>query len=533
MESGSAARALEIIEVGGAGRYSLEDIDALLARGKMPMSHGGEFTGRVSTTLFTDQHNILKVKAFRGNSEKGTRTWVSSRVQTERDFGLYHPDKTWCLVELDGEVFPANIMPYLDPLHQLLETGAQLSGQRSHSLPEHDQKVWALCQVIDMTLKKAGEKVCLDAGLSNFGYCPDRQTIYYIDDDTYQWDRFTSFSHVLLVYLRQLPWVTPDDIDVINDQIRQSVLAYFDNDPLGLYVIHERMKSLFIAEEKQPLLDRLLLNLRPPPKSRAVRKAVPVYNPEKKLAVFGDIHANAPALEAVLADIRRQGIEQAIVVGDVVGYGPHPAECVELMRRNDFMVVRGNHDHAASCASTGGRFSKSATWAIEWTVNTIGDADKAWLADIDTHLQCEQFIAMHGAPRDPTFFNAYVYASTYEKNLDYMVSKDLALCFHGHTHMPGVYLRPNKGMDRFEDGDVVDISSAQACLVSPGSVGQPRNQDWRAQYAVFDCADQTVTYHRVSYDLQSVVRDMHDREFPAYVMHHLARFDPDPGMISR
>jgi predicted phosphodiesterase len=512
-------------EPGLAHNYRLDDINMLLGCQVISMKRGSDFTGRNSTTIFTDKKNIIKIKSFTGNSERGTMGWVTRRIQFERELGLYHPRKQWFLVKVDDEIYPANIMPYLQPLHILLEDS--LIQNDGDFIPKSmDWKINVLCRVIDITLLKAADKICLDSGLSNFGYSISQDKIYYIDDDTYRWDRLISFSQVLATYIRQLDWINDEAIDAINQQINTSILKYFNNDTQWLFVLHERMKSLFVSEHKRKLLDRLLDQIRPQPvANRKSRKPVATdFSTLQQFAILGDVHANAPALKAVLTDMESKGIAHGIVVGDIVGYGPHPAACIALLAGKPLTLVRGNHDHAAACESSQGRFSKSAAWAIDWTIQQLSRKEKDWLARLETHFECDDFIAMHGAPRDPSFFNAYVYESTYEKNLDCLEERNVRMCFHGHTHIPGVYIRPQKGSDYLETSTVVALAQkVKCCLISPGSVGQPRKLSWQAQYAIYNKAEKLLEYHYVDYDIQSVIEDMRIAGFPDFVRSHLEK----------
>ena len=141
---------------------------------------------------------------------------------------------------------------------------------------------------------------------------------------------------------------------------------------------------------------------------------------QKPLALLADIHANLPALQAVLDVMDQQGIGQALVLGDIVGYGPHPSEVIDVVRQRGFATLKGNHDYAVAENQFKKGFSSYAKVAAEWTRTRLDAEELDWLDSLPLYLSQDDWLAVHGAPQDPTYIFGYVYHMTYESNLDHL-----------------------------------------------------------------------------------------------------------------
>ncbi len=233
-----------------------------------------------------------------------------------------------------------------------------------------------------------------------------------------------------------------------------------------------------------------------------------------RTAILSDIHGNLTALKAVLAHVKTQNIDRIVCLGDVVGYGPQPCECLDLVMDFGFCVL-GNHDSSALFDPEG--FNAAAEQAIFWTrsklENHIGDEkDQPGAARRRMDFLCglprtrreENTLFVHGSPRGPT--NEYVMPEDIQnsKKMEKLFSLVPHLCFQGHTHVPGIFtteltfLRPD---DLAEGYDVSDPS--ERLMINVGSVGQPRDLDPRSCYVVYD--RQRVFFHRVEYDIEDTV----------------------------
>jgi predicted phosphodiesterase len=242
---------------------------------------------------------------------------------------------------------------------------------------------------------------------------------------------------------------------------------------------------------------------------------------ERYLALLADVHANNSALNCVFDYLKAHNINQGIVLGDIVGYGPEPKECIERLQNANFQVIKGNHDHAAAVNNTDKGFSSNAKLMIDWTVEQLSLEQRAWLNNLPVTEKNEEWFAVHGAPMDPAFFYGYVYVMTYQDNLDYMQTHQMPLCFHGHSHMPGIFAR-NKGNQDVQLSDKkIALAPYPHALVCPGSVGQPRNGCTETQFAIYDREQREVTFLSLPYDVEPVVQKMRDYQLPEVLWRRL------------
>ena len=229
------------------------------------------------------------------------------------------------------------------------------------------------------------------------------------------------------------------------------------------------------------------------------------------IAIVSDIHGNLPALEAVLADARERGAEKYWCLGDIVGYGANPSECLTILRELCQVIIRGNHEQAVLDGPYG--FNPLAAAAIRWTREELGHVDGhlPFIADLPERIDTDHAVLVHGSPSHPLDENLFREDTLdhLPRNRDY--SPKLARCFRhidrpcfvGHTHIPGVI----DGEFRWTSPEECDSSydtGGLPCIINVGSVGQPRDGNVKASYALFD--GQVVTFRRVIYDVESAAR---------------------------
>ncbi|HZY84533.1 MAG TPA: metallophosphoesterase family protein [Gemmataceae bacterium] len=232
------------------------------------------------------------------------------------------------------------------------------------------------------------------------------------------------------------------------------------------------------------------------------------------IAVLSDVHANLEALQAVLADLARQGATAVYCLGDVVGYGPDPRACLDLAM-SWRAVVLGNHDEAALLGADG--FAPAAERAVEWTRGQL-DADEPdrggrerrrdFLAGLPRRHVEGDFLYVHGSARNPLHEYVFPADAVDRHKMGRVFAQVGRYCFQGHTHVPGVF-------EEHEPGELYLFSGPEAlghryrlggakAVCNVGSVGQPRDGDWRACYALLDGG--TVVFRRVEYDVEATVR---------------------------
>ena len=236
-----------------------------------------------------------------------------------------------------------------------------------------------------------------------------------------------------------------------------------------------------------------------------------------RYAIFGDIHANLEALEAVLFDAAEQECTDYVCIGDIVGYNANPAECLDKVRSMDCPVVKGNHDEEAVLDTSLEGLNPLAKQAMEWTRAQLCPEDQQWLRDLKFVRQVRDFTVVHATLDTPSGW-------TYVTNkFDAMASfgyQFTQLCFYGHTHTPVIYTKS----DRVEalNGMEADLKMGTKYFINVGSVGQPRDGNWRSSYAVYDVENKKVEIRRLEYDIQTAQKKIIDAGLPEMLAHRLA-----------
>jgi predicted phosphodiesterase len=230
-------------------------------------------------------------------------------------------------------------------------------------------------------------------------------------------------------------------------------------------------------------------------------------------ALISDIHSNLEALQAVLKDIEAQSVETVYCLGDVIGYGPNPRECIDLVMDLP-LVLLGNHDQGAMFDPEG--FNPGAERAIFWTraqLEAPGDnraqREKRWefLAERPRFHKEEPCLYVHGSARNP--LNEYVFPEDIynPRKMERIFAHVERYCFQGHTHVPGIFTESLQFYSPEEVSYVYELDGRKT-LVNVGSVGQPRDGDRRACYVLFD--GKTIRYRRVEYDIETTIKKIYD-----------------------
>jgi predicted phosphodiesterase len=236
-----------------------------------------------------------------------------------------------------------------------------------------------------------------------------------------------------------------------------------------------------------------------------------------RYAVLSDIHSNLEALEAVLSDARSQSCDEHVCLGDVVGYNANPSECVQRIQELGCPVVKGNHDEQASIAVSTESFNEMAEEAIGWTREHLSTEDKVWLADLPLTRQVRDFTIVHASLDTPERWD-YVF-----EELDAIASfayQRTQVCFFGHTHWPTAFVEDDH-VRRITVGQIV-LVGGRKYFINPGSIGQPRDRDWRAAYCIYDADRQVVEERRVKYDLETAQRKVRQAGLPDRLADRLA-----------
>jgi len=245
----------------------------------------------------------------------------------------------------------------------------------------------------------------------------------------------------------------------------------------------------------------------------------------ERFAIISDIHSNLEALQTVLADIEKRGIKNIYCLGDVVGYGPNPKECLDLVIEKTSLSVMGNHDYAVLFEPT--NFNLGAEQATHWTRRQLEedtDAEKnnkRWeylgsrqmrqrlrvrLGEVDARIDL-----VHASPRRP--INEYVFPDdvyTLPGKISSLFELTEHVCFIGHTHLPGVFLDDPDFYTPDELGEYYPIIPDEKAIINVGSVGQPRDKDNRASYVYVE--ENRVYFVRLEYDIETTAKKIYEME---------------------
>jgi len=240
------------------------------------------------------------------------------------------------------------------------------------------------------------------------------------------------------------------------------------------------------------------------------------------LALFSDIHANRQAFAACLEAARSRGAERLVLLGDYVGYGGDPEWTVDTVMNlvdNGAVAIRGNHDHAV--ISMSGSMNAEARAAIEWTRTRLNAVQRRFLSELPLRLDEEDRLYVHSEASQPSHWRYVMAASDAARSL---MATSALVTFCGHVHRPAIYsMSVTAGMTSLAPaaGVPVQLSQGRRWLAVVGSVGQPRDGDPAAAFALYDTISRQITYCRVSYDVEAAARRIMDNGLPVWLADRL------------
>ena len=251
-----------------------------------------------------------------------------------------------------------------------------------------------------------------------------------------------------------------------------------------------------------------------------------------RLAIVSDIHANLPALEAVLADAQRVGVDQLWCLGDVVGYGAHPDECTSLIAERSALCLVGNHDLAVLGELDDSAFSPAAAAAVRWTRETARPETIDFLRGLEPAEESREVALYHASPRDPI----WEYVLWPDQAAECIAVQAARVSLVGHSHVALFFVIAEDG-DRGPPGQTIELEDvakgAQAIagtrldlsegrwLINPGSVGQPRDGDPRAAWLELDMDAWEATYHRIEYEIDRAADAIAANDLPEHLAKRL------------
>jgi len=238
-----------------------------------------------------------------------------------------------------------------------------------------------------------------------------------------------------------------------------------------------------------------------------------------RFAVISDVHANLEALEAVLKDIRKRRVEGILFLGDAVGYGPNPNECLQVLSDNCRILLAGNHDRAAAGLTDIEYFNEYAKKAVLWTRQVLTEKSRRLIENLPVQqkLKKENVLLVHSSPKEPEAWHYLVTLWDAEVNFQYF---DERICILGHSHLPFV-------IERLPSGEMITYNSTaglgqnERYIINAGSVGQPRDGDPRACYVLFEGGSSE--FVRVEYNIKETQLKMRNAGLPLPLIERLSR----------
>jgi diadenosine tetraphosphatase ApaH/serine/threonine PP2A family protein phosphatase len=237
-----------------------------------------------------------------------------------------------------------------------------------------------------------------------------------------------------------------------------------------------------------------------------------------KYAILSDVHGNLEALRAVLddADSRADGV---LCLGDTVGYGADPEACVELLSGRARGIVAGNHEYGVADRLDLSWFNRWARAAAEWTRERLDDDHRAWLAALPLSLEFGDATLVHASPAQP---DEWEYIVTPEDGWAAFAHFQTRWCFVGHSHVPGVWSLGSSGPDHEPRPDVIVSERGRRYIVNVGSVGQPRDNNPKSAYVIYDLNESSIELRRLDYDIGKAQKKILDAGLPPRLAERLA-----------
>ncbi len=228
-----------------------------------------------------------------------------------------------------------------------------------------------------------------------------------------------------------------------------------------------------------------------------------------RIAIISDIHSNLEALHTALKIIDKKNVDELVCLGDIVGYGANPNECAEIVRKRTPHVLLGNHDAAALDLSLTESFNRYARVAAEWTHETLTAENVNYLNNLPMTFVLDDLLFVHSSPYEPEEWHYIL--SPYDAKQNFLTFKQ-KICFVGHSHVPGVFC---------EDMKTQKIKKNLRYIINVGSVGQPRDGDWRLSFGIFDTKIWSYEHIRAEYEVKTAAEKILKNGLPRFLAERL------------
>ncbi len=237
-----------------------------------------------------------------------------------------------------------------------------------------------------------------------------------------------------------------------------------------------------------------------------------------RYAIISDVHSNLEALQAVLKGLKKEGYDLLLCLGDIVGYGPNPNECCQLIRETEGVVIVGNHDWAAVGKTGTEYFNTFARMAIRWTSRVLDETNRNWLSGLPLRWVEEDFLFVHSSPSEPSLWNYIL--SRQEACQEFRTFTE-RVCLIGHSHQPTVFIRQEDDCQQ-DAFDGLKLRPNLKYIINVGSVGQPRDGDPRSAACIYDSKRDSLELQRFAYDVGKTQGKMAKVKLPVYLADRLS-----------
>lgn len=230
-----------------------------------------------------------------------------------------------------------------------------------------------------------------------------------------------------------------------------------------------------------------------------------------KAAIISDIHSNLEALQAVIKDIKKRRIKNIFCLGDLVGYGANPNECIELCVKEADAIIAGNHDWATIDKTDVSKFNKIAAAAVKWTKEHISAENIKRLQELPLTQKIDDLFLVHSTPLHPEEWHYLFTLDEFQNTFNHF---DAQICFIGHSHIPDAVFQDTNGYTDFVRENPFPIIKKRKFIINAGSVGQPRDLDPRASYVIYDGNRNSMDFIRIEYNIPLASQKIIDAGLP-------------------
>lgn len=237
-----------------------------------------------------------------------------------------------------------------------------------------------------------------------------------------------------------------------------------------------------------------------------------------RIGIFSDVHGNLEALKAALEFFEDADVTQYLFLGDLVGYGANPNECIDLVKKLRCVAIAGNHDYGVLKKTPIDEFNPAAADAIEWTAKQLSEESRMFLDSLELTEQFEPCFLVHGSPSSPKSFE---YIFTHKEAIYEFKFFSTRVCLIGHTHYPFAIVKMGDGSLKSIIEEEFVLENSNRYLINAGSVGQPRDGDPRACVVVFDTKTNQFNFKRLNYDIQTAQQKIISAGLPPFLAYRL------------